>query len=79
MLRIHEIIRHDDDRGPSAPSLIDEIKGAILDSGKLTLEEWKSLRGKIKEIEELIPHMDIIIRLKEQQERRRTILTAERS
>jgi len=75
MLRIHEIIRHDDERGgPSAPSLLDEIKGAILDSGKLTLDEWKSLRRKIKEIEELIPHMDVIIRLKEQQERRRGIL-----
>ena len=73
MLRIHEII-NPDDQGFSTPSLLDEIKNAILDSGKLKLEEWKSLRDKIREIEELIPHMDMIIQLKEQQERRNRIM-----
>lgn len=74
MLRIHEIIKPSTDGGPKSPSLLDEIKNAILDSGKLKLDEWKSLRDKIREIEELIPHMDMIIRLKEQQERRDRIL-----
>ncbi len=72
MLRIHEIIDANDET--EGLSLIDDIKGAILDSGKLTLDEWKSLRQRISEIEELIPHMDVIIRLKEQQERRRRYL-----
>jgi|SaaInlStandDraft_1057018.scaffolds.fasta_scaffold756180_1 hypothetical protein len=47
-------------------SLIEEIKSAILDSGKLSLREWNSLRKKLNEIEEVIPHIDLIIRLKEQ-------------
>jgi hypothetical protein len=50
-------------------SLIDEIKDAILDSGKLELSEWKSLRARLKEIEELIPHIDLIIQLKAKQDR----------
>ncbi|MCP5048711.1 MAG: hypothetical protein GY940_16190 [bacterium] len=45
-------------------SLIDEIKDALLDSGKLSLREWKSLRARLKEIENLIPHIDLIIDLK---------------
>jgi len=45
-------------------SLVDEIKYALLNSGKLTLKDWKSLRNKLKEIEELIPHIDMIIKLK---------------
>lgn len=49
-------------------SLIEELKSAILDSGKLKLKEWHTLRRKLHEIEELIPHIDLIIRLKEQRE-----------
>lgn len=47
-------------------SLLDEINDAILDSGKLSLEEWRNLRTRIKEIEQLIPHIDMIIQLKSQ-------------
>ena len=53
---------HKDDK-----SLIREIKDAILDSGKLSLREWRSLRARLKEIEKLIPHIDLIIELKERQ------------
>lgn len=49
-------------------SLIEELKSTILDSGKLKLKEWHTLRRKLHEIEELIPHIDLIIRLKEQRE-----------
>lgn len=48
----------------SHKSLIDEIKDAILDSGRLELAQWKSLRARLHEIEELIPHIDLIIQLK---------------
>ena len=48
----------------SQKSLIDEIKDALLDSGKLSLREWKSLRARLKEIEDLVPHIDLIIELK---------------
>lgn len=51
-------------------SLVDEIKDAVLDSGKLTLKEWRALRDRLKEIEQLIPHIDLIIELKAQ---RRTV------
>lgn len=49
-------------------SLIEEIKSAVLDSGKLSLHEWNALRRKLHEIESLIPHIDLIIRLKEQKQ-----------
>lgn len=49
-------------------SLIDEIKDAILNSGRLELSEWKSLRARLKEIETLIPHIDLIIELKAKQQ-----------
>lgn len=49
-------------------SLIDEIRSAILDSGRLQLAEWKSLRARLKEIEKLIPHIDLIIELKQKAE-----------
>lgn len=52
-------------------SLIDEIKDALLDSGKLQLSEWKSLRARLKEIERLIPHIDLIIELKQKAEMHR--------
>ena len=45
-------------------SLIGEIKKAILDSGKLELRQWQALRSQIREIEDLIPHIDLIIKLK---------------
>ena len=35
-------------------TLINEIKEAILDSGKLKLEQWETLRQHIKEIVTLI-------------------------
>lgn len=47
-------------------SLVSEIKQAILDSGKLELQQWDSLRDHIREIEELIPHIDLIIKLKKE-------------
>ena len=46
-------------------SLIDEIKDAVLDSGKLSLDQWLGLRDRLKEIERLIPHIDLIIELKQ--------------
>lgn len=57
--------------GEEKTSLIDEIKDAILDSGQLSLHAWQSLRARLKEIEELIPHIDLIIQLKEQSEAKR--------
>ena len=42
-----------------------EIRTAILDSGKLSLTDWRKLRTKLREIERLIPHIDLIIELKE--------------
>lgn len=49
-------------------NLIQEIHEAILDSGRLQLSEWISLRKKLQEIEELIPHIDLLIKLKSKQE-----------
>jgi hypothetical protein len=45
-------------------SLIDELNDAILDSGRLSLKEWRALRARLKEIERLVPHIDLIIELK---------------
>ena len=45
-------------------SLIDEIRNAILDSGKLSHREWRALRDRLREIEQLIPTIDLIIDLK---------------
>lgn len=45
-------------------SLIDEIRDAILDSGKLSHREWKALRERLREIEGLIPTIDLMIELK---------------
>lgn len=63
LFKIHELIADQEDEEKSL-SLVEEIKGAILDSGKLTLKEWKSLRERIREIEVLIPAIDMIISLK---------------
>jgi hypothetical protein len=59
LLRINEFIDEQDEN-----SLVSELKEAILDSGKLELFQWESLRDHIREIEELIPHIDLIIKLK---------------
>ena len=48
-------------------ALVGELKKAILDSGKLQLAQWESLRDHIREVEELIPHIDLIIKLKKEQ------------
>ena len=61
LLRISEFI---DQQNES--SLVSELKQAILDSGKLELTQWESLRDHIREIEELIPHIDLIIKLKKE-------------
>ncbi len=61
LLRINEFIELD-----SENSLVSELKQAILDSGKLELEQWQSLREQLKEIETLIPHIDLIIQLKKE-------------
>ncbi|GAA5138734.1 hypothetical protein [Thalassotalea piscium] len=61
LLRINEFIEQSDGN-----SLVSELKRAILDSGKLELTQWLSLRGHIREIEELIPHIDLIIKLKKE-------------
>ncbi len=58
--------------GDSNQNLIDEIQEAILDSGKLSLMQWVSLRSKLREIEELIPTIDLIIKLKSKNENKRT-------
>ena len=59
LLHINEFIEQHDQN-----SLVSELKQAILDSGKLELEQWEILRDHIREIEELIPHIDLIIKLK---------------
>ncbi|WP_159084183.1 hypothetical protein [Saccharobesus litoralis] len=59
LLHINEFIEQTKDN-----SLVSELKAAILDSGKLSLERWISLRDHIREIEELIPHIELIIKLK---------------
>lgn len=61
LLRINEFIETDDEN-----SLVEELKQAILDSGKLELSQWQSLREHISEIEDLIPHIDLIIKLKKE-------------
>jgi len=58
LLRIDEFINQDDQQ-----SLLSELKKAILDSGKLKLQQWQLLRDQLAEIEELIPHIDLIIKL----------------
>ena len=61
LLRINEFIEQKDEN-----SLVSEVKRAILDSGKLEINQWESLRAHIREIEELIPHIDLIIKLKKE-------------
>jgi hypothetical protein len=61
LLHINEFIEKQDSN-----SLVSELKHAILDSGKLELEQWQVLRNHIREIEMLIPHIDLIIKLKKE-------------
>lgn len=61
LLHINEFIAQQDEN-----SLVSELKQAILNSGKLELEQWELLRDHIREIEELIPHIDLIIKLKKE-------------
>lgn len=61
LLRINEFIDSHDEH-----SLVAELKQAILDSGKLELSQWQGLREQIREIEQLIPHIDLIIKLKQE-------------
>ena len=67
LLAIADFIEQKDNK-QEKHSLVEEIKSAILDSGKLSLNEWNALRRKLHEIESLIPHIDLIIRLKEQKQ-----------
>ncbi len=62
-------VADDDD---SNENLIDEIHEAILNSGKLSLMQWVKLRERLREIELLIPHIDLIIRLKSKNEDKQT-------
>jgi hypothetical protein len=61
LLRINEFIEPDDEN-----SLVEELKQAILNSGKLELDQWQALRDHLYEIEQLIPHIDLIIKLKKE-------------
>ena len=61
LLRINDFLHQKDEN-----SLVSDLKSAILDSGKLALVQWQSLREHIAEIEELIPHIDLIIKLKKE-------------
>ena len=61
LLHINEFIEQQQNN-----SLVSELKQAILDSGKLELTQWQALRRHIQEIEELIPHIDLIIKLKKE-------------
>ena len=62
LLRIHDLIAEGEKSGTA---LVDELENAILDSGKLSLAQWRSLRDKLKAIERLVPHIDLIIELRE--------------
>ena len=61
LLHINEFIEQQNEN-----SLVGELKKAILDSGKLELAQWESLREHIHERETLIPHIELIIKLKKE-------------
>ncbi len=60
------------DENSGHESLLEEIHEAILDSGKLSLMQWVKLRERLREIEELVPHIDLLIKLKSKAEKSRT-------
>jgi hypothetical protein len=62
LLRLSGFLAEHDD---ASRSLIDEIEAAILDSAKLSLVEWVTLRNRLREVERLSPHIDLIIALKQ--------------
>lgn len=62
LLLINEFLETD-----KKDSFVCELKHAILDSGKLELSQWQALREQLREIEALIPHIDLIIALKKEQ------------
>jgi len=62
LLRIHDLIAEGEKTGTA---LVDELENAILDNGKLSLAQWRALRDKRKAIERLVPHLDLIIELRE--------------
>lgn len=62
LLRIHDLIAEGEKTGTA---LVDELENAILDSGRLSLAQWRALRDKLKAIERLVPHIDLIIELRE--------------
>ena len=64
MLQLSEFI---DGKKGATRQLIREMRSAILDSGKLSLSEWRGLRNGMREIEELLPVIDMIIKPKEQE------------
>lgn len=61
LLCINDFIQDDGEN-----SLVNELKRAILDSGQLELAQWLSLREQLQEVETLIPHIDLIIKLKQE-------------
>lgn len=63
LLRLSGFINNDGDENQR--SLIDEIEEAVLDSGKLSLPEWITLRSRLREVERLAPTIDLIIALKQ--------------
>jgi hypothetical protein len=69
LLRINGFLS-DEGKG-SGKNLIVELQDAILDSGKLTLPQWRELRSRLQEIERLIPHIDLIITLRERRNDRK--------
>lgn len=73
LLRINGFIA--DEGKVSGRALIDELQEAILDSGKLSLRQWKDLRSRLQEIERLIPHIDLIIALRERRADRKATNT----
>jgi hypothetical protein len=56
-----------DSRKNAGKSLYSEICKAILDSGKLDLDEWRALHSSIDEIVTLMAHIELIIKLKEEE------------
>ncbi len=62
LLMLNDFIEQNDKH-----SLVNELKQAILDSGKLELKQWLALRDQLREIETLIPHIDLIIKLKKEE------------
>ena len=64
MLHINTLL---ESRQDGANSLVGDLKRAILNSGKLDLGQWKRLREQLMEIESYIPHIDLIVRLKEEE------------